>query len=103
MGADFCNISPGDIVAVWGCGGVGLAPQKAAYLLGAGRVIGIDRFPERLQAARDQVGSETIDYSKVDSVLEVLKKSPVDAVPMRASTQSGWKRTERACSTATTA
>lgn len=107
MGADFCNITPGDIVAVWGCGGVGLAAQKAAYLLGASRVIGIDRFPARLQAAREQVGSETIDYSKVDSVLEVLKEltggrgpdSCIDAVGMEAhgtGLQYGYDRVKQA-------
>lgn len=73
MGADFCGIQPGETVAVWGCGGVGLAAQKAAFIMGAGRVIAIDRFPERLSMARQHVGSETIDYSKVESVLEVLK------------------------------
>jgi len=52
MGADFCNIQPGDTVAVWGCGGVGLMAQRSALLLGAGQVIGIDRFPERLKMAR---------------------------------------------------
>ena len=62
MGADFCDIKPGDTVAVWGCGGVGLMAQKSAFLLGAGRVIGIDRFPERLRAAREKVGSETNNY-----------------------------------------
>jgi threonine dehydrogenase-like Zn-dependent dehydrogenase len=92
MGADFCGISPGDIVAVWGCGGVGLAAQKAAFLMGAGRVIGIDRFPERLRMARENAGSETIDYSRVESVLEVLKEKTggrgpdacIDAVGMEA-------------------
>ncbi len=74
MGADFCNIQPGDIIAVWGCGGVGLMAMKSAFLLGAERVIGIDRFPERLQMAREQVGAETIDYTAVESVLEVLKE-----------------------------
>ena len=74
MGADYCGISPGDTIAVWGCGGVGLAAQKAAYLMGAGRVIGIDRYPERLHMAREHAGSETIDYSSVDSVLETLKE-----------------------------
>jgi len=107
MGADFCNISPGDIVAVWGCGGVGLAAQKAAYLLGASRVIAIDRFPERLKAAREQVGSETIDYTKVDSVLEVLKEltggrgpdACIDAVGMEAhgtGLQYGYDRVKQA-------
>lgn len=92
MGADYCGISPGDTVAVWGCGGVGLAAQKAAYLMGAGRVIGIDRFPERLRMARERAGSETVDYSSVDSVLETLKEMTggrgpdacIDAVGMEA-------------------
>lgn len=74
MGADFCNIQPGDIVAVWGCGGVGLMAQQSAYLLGAERVIGIDRFPERLQMAREHARAETIDYTAVDSVVETLKE-----------------------------
>ncbi len=92
MGADFCDIKPGDTVAVWGCGGVGLMAQKSAFLLGAGRVIGIDRFPERLRAAREKVGSETIHYEQVDSVLEALQEMTggrgpdacIDAVGMEA-------------------
>jgi threonine dehydrogenase-like Zn-dependent dehydrogenase len=74
MGADFCDIQPGDIVAVWGCGGVGLMAQESAYLLGAERVIAIDRFPERLRLAREKAGSETINYTEVDSVVETLKE-----------------------------
>jgi threonine dehydrogenase-like Zn-dependent dehydrogenase len=92
MGADFCDIQPGDTVAVWGCGGVGLMAQQSARLMGAERVIGIDRFPERLQMAREHAGSETIDYSQVDSVLDTLKEmtggrgpdSCIDAVGMEA-------------------
>ena len=92
MGADFCNIKRGDTVAVWGCGGVGLMAQKSAFLLGAERVIGIDRFPERLAMARDHVGSETIDYGEVDDVVGLLKEltggrgpdACIDAVGMEA-------------------
>ncbi|GEL73799.1 MULTISPECIES: zinc-dependent alcohol dehydrogenase [Myxococcus] len=92
MGADFCDIQPGQTVAVWGCGGVGLMAQKAAFLLGAERVIGIDRFPERLKLAREKVGAETISYEEVDSVLDVLKEltggrgpdACIDAVGMEA-------------------
>ena len=92
MGADFCNIQPGDIVAVWGCGGVGLMAQQSAYLLGAERVIAIDRFPERLQMAREHAHAETIDYTDVESVLETLKEMTggrgpdacIDAVGMEA-------------------
>ncbi len=74
MGADFCNIHPGDTVAVWGCGGVGLMAIQSAYLLGAERVIAIDRFPERLQMAREKAHAETINYTEVDSVLDVLRE-----------------------------
>jgi len=74
MGADFCAIQPGDTVAVWGCGGVGLMAQRSAFLMGAERVIAIDRLPERLALAREKAGSETIDYAQTDSVLEALKE-----------------------------
>jgi threonine dehydrogenase-like Zn-dependent dehydrogenase len=74
MGADFCDITPGDTVAVWGCGGVGLMAQRSAMLMGAGRVIAIDRLPERLALARDRVGAETIDYTDSDSTLEQLRE-----------------------------
>ncbi|HLH91998.1 MAG TPA: zinc-dependent alcohol dehydrogenase [Xanthobacteraceae bacterium] len=92
MGAEFCNIHRGDTVAVWGCGGVGLMAQKSAYLMGAERVIGIDRFPERLALAREKVGAETIDYTAVDSVPEALREMTggrgpdacIDAVGMEA-------------------
>ena len=74
MGADFAAIKPGDTVAVWGCGGVGLMAQKSAMIMGAGRVIAIDRLPERLAMARDIIGSETINYEESDSVLEELRE-----------------------------
>lgn len=91
MGAEFCEIKPGDVVAVWGCGGVGLMAQKSAFLLGAERVIAIDRFPERLRMAREHVGAETLDYTQVD-VIEALKEMTggrgpdacIDAVGMEA-------------------
>src|SRR5690606_36564978 len=56
---------PGDTVAVWGCGPVGLLTIRSAWMQGAGRVIAIDRVPERLQMARDQGGAETIDFVEV--------------------------------------
>jgi threonine dehydrogenase-like Zn-dependent dehydrogenase len=91
MAAENCGIQPGDTVAVWGCGPVGLLTQRCAFLLGAARVIGIDRFPERLRMAREHCGAETIDYSDTP-VLEALKtmtggRGPdacVDAVGMEA-------------------
>jgi threonine dehydrogenase-like Zn-dependent dehydrogenase len=73
-GADFCDIAEGDTIAVWGCGAVGLMAQRSALLMGAGRVIAIDRLPERLALARERVGAETIDYTDTDSVLEQLRE-----------------------------
>ncbi|MDV7354720.1 zinc-dependent alcohol dehydrogenase [Rhodococcus oxybenzonivorans] len=75
MGADFCDISPGDTIAVWGSGGVGLMAAHTARLLGAERVIVIDRYPERLALARREFGAETIDYTSVDSVQESLRET----------------------------
>ncbi|NDJ23384.1 alcohol dehydrogenase catalytic domain-containing protein [Nostoc sp. B(2019)] len=73
MGADLCNIQPGDIVAVWGCGPVGQFAMRSAYMLGAERVIGIDRVPERLQLAKDFAKAEIINYEEVDAG-EALKE-----------------------------
>ncbi|BAI71701.1 alcohol dehydrogenase [Azospirillum sp. B510] len=66
MAADMAGIRPGDVVAVWGCGGVGQMAIRSAYLLGAERVIGIDRFSDRLRAAQMKAGAETLDHSRVD-------------------------------------
>lgn len=71
MGADLADIEPGDVVAVWGAGGVGQMAAQAAALLGAGKVVVIDRYPERLQQAARFCGAETIDYSH-DAVEEAL-------------------------------
>lgn len=75
MGADFCDISPGDTIAVWGSGGVGLMAAHTARLLGAERVIVIDRYPERLALARREFSAETIDYTSIDSVQEALRET----------------------------
>lgn len=74
MGADFCDISPGDTVAVWGAGGVGLMAAVSARILGAERVLVVDRLGERLDLAA-RLGLETIDYSTEDSVQEALRES----------------------------
>ena len=73
MGADMCNIKPGDTIAVWGCGPVGQFAMKSAYLLGAERVIGIDRIPERLAMAKEKAGAETINYEQCD-IYEALRE-----------------------------
>ncbi|AWM37996.1 Glutathione-independent formaldehyde dehydrogenase [Gemmata obscuriglobus] len=66
MAAENCNIEPGDTVAVWGCGPVGLFAIKSAFLLGAQRVIGIDSVEGRLKKARELCGAETVNFEHVD-------------------------------------
>jgi threonine dehydrogenase-like Zn-dependent dehydrogenase len=91
MAAENCDIKPGHVVAVWGCGPVGQFAIQSAYLLGAERVIAIDRFPERLRMAREVSRAETINYEEVN-VLDALKtitggRGPdacIDAVGMEA-------------------
>lgn len=73
MGADMCDIKPGDTVAVWGAGPVGQFAMQSAYLLGAEKVIAIDRIPERLHMARQRSHAETIHYEEVDAG-EALKE-----------------------------
>ncbi|CAJ65067.1 MULTISPECIES: zinc-dependent alcohol dehydrogenase [Frankia] len=66
MGAEFCDITPGDVIAVWGAGPVGQFAVASAFLLGAERVIVIDRFPYRLEMARDSSGAEPVNYEETD-------------------------------------
>jgi threonine dehydrogenase-like Zn-dependent dehydrogenase len=91
MAAESCNIQPGDTIAVWGCGPVGQFAIKSAFLLGAERVIAIDRFPGRLRMAREQSGAETINYEEEDTYDVLLDKTGgrgpdacIDAVGMEA-------------------
>jgi len=67
MGAEMCDIQPGQIVAVWGAGPVGQFAIASARLLGAERIIAIDRFPYRLQMALDKAGAtDVINYEHLD-------------------------------------
>jgi len=66
MAAENAEIEPGDTVAVWGCGPVAQMAIQSAWMFGAGRVIAIDRVPERLMLAQTAGRAETIDFSKVD-------------------------------------
>ncbi|MGV9245788.1 zinc-dependent alcohol dehydrogenase [Streptomyces sp. NPDC003710] len=96
MGAEMCDIQPGDVVAVWGAGPVGQFAVASAFLLGAERVITIDRFPYRLDRIKDYTGTETLNYEEVD-VLDALAdmtagRGPdacIDAVGMEAHHPTG--------------
>jgi threonine dehydrogenase-like Zn-dependent dehydrogenase len=90
MAAENCDIQPGEVVAVWGCGPVGQFAIRSAFMLGAERVIAIDRIPERLELAK-QSGAETINYEELDAGVAVKEmtggRGPdccIDAVGMEA-------------------
>jgi threonine dehydrogenase-like Zn-dependent dehydrogenase len=96
MGAEMCDIKPGDVVAVWGAGPVGLLAMASAALLGAAKVIAIDRFEYRLQLARENTIAETLNYEEVDvpaALREITAgRGPdacIDAVGMEAHTDFG--------------
>jgi threonine dehydrogenase-like Zn-dependent dehydrogenase len=103
MAAENCNIQPGDTVAVWGCGPVGLFAMKSALMLGAERVIGIDRIPARLLKAQECC-AETINYAEVN-VLDALKEMTggrgpdacVDAVGMESHGMGVVLRSQPLC------
>ena len=65
MAAEFCDVQPGDTIAIWGCGPVGQMAIRSAFLLGAERVIAIDTVPERLAMARAG-GAVTLDFHEED-------------------------------------
>jgi threonine dehydrogenase-like Zn-dependent dehydrogenase len=92
MGAEMCDLEPHHVVAVWGCGPVGQFAIASAKMLGAERIIAIDRFPYRLEMAKNKAGAtDVVNYDEVD-VGEALKEltggrgpdACIDAVGMEA-------------------
>lgn len=74
FGADNAEIKPGNTVAVFGCGPVGLFAILSAFLMGAGRVFAVDRVPSRLDLARNQ-GAEAINFEEEDPVSVILSET----------------------------
>jgi threonine dehydrogenase-like Zn-dependent dehydrogenase len=66
-GLKWADVKPGETVAVWGCGPVGLMAQKLAKVMGA-KAIGIDILEYRLARARETSGSTVIDATKTNPV-----------------------------------
>src|SRR5918912_2736230 len=108
MGAEFCDIQPGDSIAVWGAGAVGLFAMQSARLMGAEQVIAIDRFPNRLRLAQAHFGATAvINYAEQPDVVEALKEltggrgpdACIDAVGMEADSpgiQGAYDRVKQA-------
>jgi threonine dehydrogenase-like Zn-dependent dehydrogenase len=103
MGADLGGVKPGDVVAVWGCGAVGQMAARAAILLGAERVVAIDRFDYRLRMMHDVIGAEVINYETSDVQGELRERSGgrgpdvcIEAVGLEAHSSGPQYRIEQA-------
>lgn len=90
MAAENADIEPGDTVAVWGCGPVGLFAVQSAFKMGAHRVIAIDHFPHRLELAK-KFGALTINYEQTDTYEALMEltggigpDAVIDAVGLEA-------------------
>ena len=98
MAAENCGIEAGDVVAIWGCGPVGLLAIRCAYLLGAERVIAIDVEEERLRVAAAVCKADVIRHDGDENVLDRLRvmtggRGPdacIDAVGMEAHDGTSW-------------
>ncbi len=104
MAAENCGIQDGDTIAVWGCGPVGQFAIKSAYLLGAERVIAIDRIPERLRLAQEKGGAHILNYEEVDiydALMELTGgRGPdacIDAVGMESHRPIALRQAMMAC------
>jgi threonine dehydrogenase-like Zn-dependent dehydrogenase len=93
-GVTLSGFQPGESVAVWGAGPVGLMAAYSAILRGASQVFVVDRVPERLQAA-EKIGAIPIDFTKGDAADMIIEKNggmvdrAVDAVGYQAVDTSG--------------
>jgi threonine dehydrogenase-like Zn-dependent dehydrogenase len=97
MAAEQAGIEPGDTVAVWGCGPVAQFAIKSAWMFKAGRVVAIDRVPERLRMAQQHGKAETINFEKedvYDTLMEMTKgRGPdrcIDAVGCEAHARGSF-------------
>jgi threonine dehydrogenase-like Zn-dependent dehydrogenase len=95
-GAHLAGVRPGDVVAVWGAGGVGQMAARAAQILGAEQVIVIDRLPERLAMAERYMDAETTDFAHTDVQAELRERTGgrgpdvcIEAVGMEARPNGG--------------
>lgn len=92
QGAEHAEVKGGDIVAIWGCGPVGLFAIQSAKIMGAERIIAIETVPERIALAKKFGATDIIDFAEED-VYERIKEiskgegadSVIDCVGMEAS------------------
>jgi threonine dehydrogenase-like Zn-dependent dehydrogenase len=102
MGADLGGVKPGDVVAVWGCGAVGQMAARSAMILGAERVIAIDRFDYRLQMMEQHIGADVINYEQTSVDGELRERTGgrgpdvcIEAIGMEAHSPGPQYRVEQ--------
>jgi threonine dehydrogenase-like Zn-dependent dehydrogenase len=102
MGADFCEITGGEVIAVFGAGPVGQFAIASAVMLGAERVIAIDQYAYRLEMARNKAGAtDVVNFAEDADIVEQLKEltggrgpdAVIDAVGMEAAHGHGLVHT----------
>jgi glutathione-independent formaldehyde dehydrogenase len=96
-GCELADVRPGETVAVYGAGPVGLMAVYSALLRGASRVFAVDRVPERLEKARE-IGGIPIDFDQGDPVEQIRSQTDgegtdkgVDAVGYQAVVSGGQR------------
>lgn len=73
--AEMCDLRGGETVVVFGCGPVGLYAMRAAWMMGAERVIAVDAVDYRLDFAREWAGVETIDFREEDPIVGIKERT----------------------------
>ena len=96
-----CKVTPGETVAVIGCGGVGLATINAAKIAGAGRIIAADPIPEKRALAMKLGATDSVDAMADDAAAQILELSKggvdhaIEAVGRPASGELAVKSLKR--------
>ena len=96
-----CKVTPGETVAVIGCGGVGLATVNAARIAGAGRIIAADPMPEKRALALKLGATDVVDAGAPDAAAQILELSrggvdhAIEAVGRPASAELAVKALRR--------
>ncbi|HVA78848.1 MAG TPA: Zn-dependent alcohol dehydrogenase [Candidatus Binataceae bacterium] len=67
------KVEPGSTVAVFGCGGVGLAAIQGALIAGARKIIAVDMFEGKLAMAKRMGATDTVDASNSDPIDEIKR------------------------------
>ena len=87
-----CKVTPGETVAVIGCGGVGLATVNAARIAGAGRIFAADPVPEKRALAQKLGATDVVDPTAEDAsarIVEMTKGGVDHAIEAVGRPESG--------------